>query len=86
METWPALVAGIGSGLVGGFYLAFSLVVMPALRRLPGGAAASAMGLATTSLVGELTPGGAERIAGGVGPTEDEEEALDWAAMEFGTD
>ena len=51
-----------------------------------GGAAASAMGLATTSLVGELTPGGAERIAGGVGPTEDEEEALDWAAMEFGTD
>ena len=43
METWPALVAGIGSGLVGGFYLAFSLVVMPALRRLPGGAAASAM-------------------------------------------
>ena len=51
-----------------------------------GGAAASAMGLATTSLVGELTPGGAERIAAGVGPTEDEEEALDWAAMEFGTD
>ena len=51
-----------------------------------GGAAASAMGLATTSLVGELTPGGADRIAGGVGPTEDQEEALDWAAMEFGTD
>ena len=51
-----------------------------------GGAAASAMGLATTSLVGELTPGGADRIAGGVGPTEDEEVALDWASMEFGAD
>ncbi|MGD8150268.1 argininosuccinate synthase [Ornithinimicrobium sp. Y1694] len=51
-----------------------------------GGAAASAMGLATTSLVGELTPGGADRIAGGVGPTEDDEVALDWASMEFGAD
>ena len=51
-----------------------------------GGAATSAMGLATTSLVGELTPGGADRIADGVGPTDEEEEALDWAAMEFGTD
>ncbi len=48
--------------------------------------AASAMGLATTQLVGALTPGGAERIAGGIGPTEEEEEALDWAAMEFGVD
>ena len=37
------LVAGVGSGLVGGFYLAFSLVVMPALRRRPAGEAASAM-------------------------------------------
>ena len=51
-----------------------------------GGAATSALGLATTSLVGELTPGGADRIAGGVGPTEDDEVALDWASMEFGTD
>ena len=28
----------------------------------------------------------ADNIGGGVGPTEDDEEALDWAAMEFGTD
>ena len=46
----------------------------------------SALGMATTKLVGALEQGGAERIAGGVGPTEDDEEALDWAAMEFGTD
>lgn len=37
------LVAGLGSGLLGGFYAAFSLVVMPALRRRPAGEAASAM-------------------------------------------
>lgn len=37
------LVAGVGSGLVGGFYLAFSLVVMPALRRRPAAEAASVM-------------------------------------------
>jgi argininosuccinate synthase len=46
----------------------------------------AALGLATTNLVGPLTPGGAERIAGGVGPTDEEEEALDYAAMEFGVD
>ena len=50
------------------------------------GAGRNGLGLASTSLVGELTPGGADPIAGGVGPTEDEEESLDWAAMEFGTD
>src|SRR5690606_29102851 len=50
-----------------------------------GGAAASAMGLATTSLVGELTPGGADRIAGGVGPTGDDEEAPAWGATALGT-
>ncbi|AXH97546.1 argininosuccinate synthase [Ornithinimicrobium avium] len=49
-------------------------------------AGVSALGMATTKLVGALEEGGAERIAGGVGPTEDDEEALDWAAMEFGTD
>ncbi|GAB2605956.1 DUF1772 domain-containing protein [Kocuria himachalensis] len=43
MEAWLVLAAGVGSGLVGGFYLAFSLVVMPALRRRPAGEAASAM-------------------------------------------
>src|SRR5690606_12018801 len=46
----------------------------------------SALGMATTKLVGHLEAGGAESIAGGVGPTDEEEEALDWAAMEFGTD
>lgn len=35
--------AGIGTGLLGGFYLAFSLVVMPALGRRPAGEAASTM-------------------------------------------
>ena len=51
-----------------------------------GGSAVSALGLASTALVGDFTPGGADRIVGGVGPTEDPEEALDWAAMEAGTD
>jgi uncharacterized membrane protein len=43
VETWLVLAAGIGSGLLGGFYLAFSLVVMPALRDRPAGEATSAM-------------------------------------------
>ena len=43
MEAWLTLLAGIGSGLLGGFYLAFSLVVMPALRRRPAGEAAAVM-------------------------------------------
>ena len=47
------------------------------------GAGTEAMGLATTSLVGDLTPGGAKAIAGAV---EHEGELLDRAAMEFGTD
>lgn len=32
MSGWLPLVAGTGSAVVGGFYLAFSAVVMPALR------------------------------------------------------
>ncbi|WP_151525989.1 argininosuccinate synthase [Serinicoccus kebangsaanensis] len=75
-------------------YVAMGLLGVGAAAEAQGlaagadGAAAehARLGLATTSLVGELTPGGADRIAGGVGPTEDEEESLDWAAMEFGTD
>ncbi|MFI7482484.1 DUF1772 domain-containing protein [Kocuria sp. M1R5S2] len=43
VEAWLVLAAGIGSGMLGGFYLAFSLVVMPALRDRPAGEAASAM-------------------------------------------
>jgi uncharacterized membrane protein len=37
------LVAGTGSALVGGFYLAFSVVTMPALRRRPPQEAVAAM-------------------------------------------
>jgi argininosuccinate synthase len=48
--------------------------------------AVSALGMATTKLVGHLEAGGADSIAGGVGPTDEEQEALDRAAMEFGTD
>ncbi|MGY4721301.1 argininosuccinate synthase [Naumannella cuiyingiana] len=48
-----------------------------ALRGIVGGA--------TADLVGDLTPGGARAIAGGVGP-DDDAEALDRAAMESGTD
>ena len=40
---------------------------------------------ATAALVGDLSPGGASAIAGGVGP-DDNAEALDRAAMESGTD
>ncbi len=51
---------------------------------LSNGSGVAAPGLATTHLVGELTPGGADRIAG---PVKDvDEAALDRAAMEFGTD
>jgi uncharacterized membrane protein len=32
---WLPVAAGVGSGLVGGFYVAFSAVVLPALRRRP---------------------------------------------------
>ena len=33
MSGWLPVLAGTGSAVVGGFYLAFSVVVMPALRR-----------------------------------------------------
>ena len=49
------------------------------------GAGTEALGLATTSLVGDLTPGGAKAIAGAVKDGGDGE-MLDRAAMEFGTD
>ena len=52
---------------------------------LSGGAGVQALGLATTRLVGALSPGGAARIAGSVDDHVDEA-ALDRAAMEFGTD
>ncbi|WP_448222204.1 argininosuccinate synthase [Gordonia iterans] len=44
------------------------------------------VGGATADLVGELSEGGAAAIAGGEGPEDDAEVALDRAAMEFGVD
>ncbi|MDQ0000657.1 MULTISPECIES: anthrone oxygenase family protein [Pseudarthrobacter] len=35
MSGWLPVIAGTGSAVAGGFYLAFSAVVMPALRRRP---------------------------------------------------
>jgi uncharacterized membrane protein len=35
VNAWLPVIAGIGSAMAGGFYLAFSAVVMPALRRQP---------------------------------------------------
>ena len=35
MSGWLAVAAGTGSAVAGGFYLAFSFVVMPGLRRRP---------------------------------------------------
>ncbi len=52
---------------------------------LGSGAGVAALGLANTSLVGELTPGGAEAIASR-GLSDDEEIALEAAAMEMGND
>ncbi|PZP26282.1 MAG: hypothetical protein DI613_15715 [Kocuria rhizophila] len=43
MNTWLVLAAGIGSGVLGGFYIAFSLVVMPALRLRPRDEATATM-------------------------------------------
>lgn len=44
-ENWVTLgvIAGIGSAIVGGFYVAFSFTVMPALRRRPAPEAEAAM-------------------------------------------
>lgn len=43
MDTWLPLVAGVGSAAVGGFYVAFSAVVMPALRCRPARDAVATM-------------------------------------------
>jgi len=43
MSEIIAMVAGIGAAAVGGIYLAFSLLVMPALRRRSGADAAATM-------------------------------------------
>lgn len=43
MNNWLVLAAGIGSGVLGGFYIAFSLVVMPALRLRPRDEATATM-------------------------------------------
>ncbi len=56
------------------------------LGLLGTGDGVQALGLATTELVGELEPGGAEFIARQPKTEADAEEALDRAAMEFGVD
>lgn len=43
MTDWMPLVAGVLAAVVGGFYFAFSAVVMPALRRRPAAEAGPAM-------------------------------------------
>ncbi len=56
------------------------------LGLLGTGDGVQALGLATTDLVGELEPGGAEFIARQPKEEADAEESLDRAAMEFGVD
>ncbi|GAA1276298.1 anthrone oxygenase family protein [Arthrobacter pascens] len=51
MSGWLPAAAGTGSALVGGFYLAFSAVVMPALRRRPGGEAVETMAVINENAV-----------------------------------
>lgn len=51
MSGWLPAAAGTGSALVGGFYLAFSAVVMPALRRRPAREAAETMSLINENAV-----------------------------------
>ncbi|UVJ40555.1 anthrone oxygenase family protein [Arthrobacter sp. CJ23] len=43
MNAWLPVIAGTGSAVVGGFYFAFSALVMPALRARPAREAAAAM-------------------------------------------
>ena len=43
MTGWVPVAAGVGSGLAGGFYFAFSAVVIPALRRRPAEEATATM-------------------------------------------
>ena len=45
MNGWLPVAAGTGSAVAGGVYLAFSVMVMPALRRLPAKDAITAMTL-----------------------------------------
>ncbi|WP_226346073.1 argininosuccinate synthase [Agilicoccus flavus] len=53
---------------------------------LGGAAGAPSHGIASTNLVGDLAPGGAAAIASSTAGIDDDEEALDRAAMEFGND
>ncbi|MEV4952494.1 DUF1772 domain-containing protein [Paenarthrobacter nitroguajacolicus] len=43
LSTWLPTAAGTGSALVGGFYFAFSALVMPALRGRPASEGVTAM-------------------------------------------
>ena len=51
MTGWVPVAAGVGSGLVGGFYFAFSAVVIPALRRRPADEATDTMVAINTAAV-----------------------------------
>jgi uncharacterized membrane protein len=51
VSGWLPAAAGTGSALVGGFYLAFSAVVMPALRRRPASEAVETMALINENAV-----------------------------------
>ncbi|GAB3702263.1 argininosuccinate synthase [Mariniluteicoccus flavus] len=62
-----------------------NLDIADSRARLEQYAALGIVGGATAQLVGELEAGGATAIVGGVGP-DDDQEALDRAAMESGTD
>ena len=62
-----------------------NLDIADSRARLELYAAQGIVGGATAELVGGLEPGAAKAIARGAGP-DDEQEALDRAAMEFGTD
>ncbi|MFC0316061.1 argininosuccinate synthase [Gordonia phosphorivorans] len=63
-----------------------NLDIADSRSRLEQYAAIGIVGGATAELIGELTVGGAEAIAGGEGTEDPAEIALDRAAMEFGTD
>ena len=43
MEAWLSLAAGIGSAVLGRFYAAFSMVMMPTLQHHPASEAATTM-------------------------------------------
>ena len=77
MNGWLPVIAGTGSAVAAGFYLAFSAVVMPALRRRPASEAIAAMVAVNETAVrppfmilffGTAAACGAVAVAGATGP------------------